>query len=521
MAMMFRHETPSQVAVEPPNLLPMRWREAEEPRVTVMFTILVASLFAVSFPTLSKRIRFLRIPAIFFFIGKHFGTGVILATAFIHLLDDAFSSLADIQVENTYGRIGRWTGAIILVSLLAIFLVEYVSTAYVEHLQEEPPEAAPPAERTPTPPNPIPPRRITPAQPKTRTPLSEITPLLLGQPAPSPAQVAALRARTLPSRRRPRQSSFSSNYSYQPHHQHFQGPILDLPGIPVEVLSGSPRICRLSFHSRMGSEIKLPEVDEETAEQEAEEGEHGHHEHVAELPVVGRGRQVVGLLVLQMGIMIHSFVIGLTLSVTSGSDFTSLTTAIIFHQLFEGLSLGIRIAALPPAQLKPQATSSAWSFQRVRWLAPTLSILFGLTTPGGMAIGMSVWKDYRGAGNSNRDMAWMLLVQGIMSAVSAGMLIYAATVEMLAGDFVYGDVDGHHHHHHQHAEESDDEPAAEAEAGGLQRGGEVGPSTQIGHGSEGHEGEQSQGKSSIGKRLLALVSLFAGSGMMVLIALGE
>ena len=172
-----------------------------------------------------------------------------------------------------------------------------VSTAYVEHLQEEPPEAAPPAERTPTPPNPIPPRRITAAQPKTRTPLSEITPLLLGQPAPSPAQVAALRARTLPSRRRPRQSSFSSNYSYQPHHQHFQGPILDLPGIPVEVLSGSPRICRLSLHSRMGSEIKLPEVDEETAEQEAEEGEHGHHEHVAELPVVGRGRQVVGLLV--------------------------------------------------------------------------------------------------------------------------------------------------------------------------------------------------------------------------------
>lgn len=28
----------------------------------------------------------------------------------------------------------------------------------------------------------------------------------------------------------------------------------------------------------------------------------------------------------------------------------SLTTAIIFHQLFEGLSLGIRIAALPPAK---------------------------------------------------------------------------------------------------------------------------------------------------------------------------
>jgi hypothetical protein len=30
----------------------------------------------------------------------------------------------------------------------------------------------------------------------------------------------------------------------------------------------------------------------------------------------------------------------------------------------------------------------------------------------------------------------MLLIQGIMSAVSAGMLMYAACVEMLAGDFV-------------------------------------------------------------------------------------
>ena len=30
----------------------------------------------------------------------------------------------------------------------------------------------------------------------------------------------------------------------------------------------------------------------------------------------------------------------------------------------------------------------------------------------------------------------MKLIQGLMSAISAGMLIYAACVEMLAGDFV-------------------------------------------------------------------------------------
>lgn len=68
--------------------------------------------------------------------------------------------------------------------------------------------------------------------------------------------------------------------------------------------------------------------------------------------------------------MLHSLVIqltqGLTLSISSGAEFSKslscevhlvvtdqcfsialLITAIIFHQLFEGLSLGIRIAALP------------------------------------------------------------------------------------------------------------------------------------------------------------------------------
>lgn len=117
-----------------------------------------------------------------------------------------------------------------------------------------------------------------------------------------------------------------------------------------------------------------------------------------------------------------------------------------------------------------------------------------------------------------------------MSAVSAGMLIYAATVEMLAGDFVYGDVDGHHHHHHQHAEESGDEPPIDVNTGAQEGGGgqlQVGPPGLTGQGGERNgagvdAGEgQSQEKASVGKRLLALLSLLAGSGMMVLIALGE
>ncbi|KAG6372540.1 hypothetical protein JVT61DRAFT_7649 [Boletus reticuloceps] len=49
--------------------------EAFYSRVVATLFIFVVSLFAVSFPTLSKRISVLRIPRIIFFIGKHFGTG--------------------------------------------------------------------------------------------------------------------------------------------------------------------------------------------------------------------------------------------------------------------------------------------------------------------------------------------------------------------------------------------------------------------------------------------------------------
>ncbi|EDR11989.1 uncharacterized protein LACBIDRAFT_314029 [Laccaria bicolor S238N-H82] len=71
--------------------------------------------------------------------------------------------------------------------------------------------------------------------------------------------------------------------------------------------------------------------------------------------------------------MIHSLVIGLTLAITSGSDFASLTTAIIFHQLFEGLSLGIRIAALSRKDNKAddEETGSSKSSPTIRMAQPS------------------------------------------------------------------------------------------------------------------------------------------------------
>jgi len=88
----------------------------------------------------------------------------------------------------------------------------------------------------------------------------------------------------------------------------------------------------------------------------------------------------------------------------------------------------------------------------------------------------------------------MNLTQGLLSAISAGMLIYAATVEMLGGDFVFGDVAGDHGHSHDHGQHDDSEH------------------TQL-------PGEAK--RSGTGRRVLAVMSLLAGVAGMGMIGLGE
>ncbi|KAG2002534.1 zinc-regulated transporter 2 [Coprinopsis cinerea AmutBmut pab1-1] len=563
-------------------------------KLAVMLAILAASLVAVSFPAISGS-GLIRTPDLLFFIGKHLGTGVILATAFIHLLPDSFCALLSDAVKKEYGDVGKWTGLIILASLLAIFLVEYISTTYVDRLQAKPSAPSTPAE--------------TPSLASTPLPLA-----VSGCPTPVLGQD---------------------------------------PTVILPFLTNTPKILRL--HSNVcvcqagicpGACVcvpappKTPEPVQEERQERTEDHheplhDHRHHHHHQEEIRVGRRRQIVGIFVLQVGIMIHSLVIGLTLAVTTGADFTSLTTAVLFHQLFEGLSLGIRIAALPPAKHKkdkaqndeenaqsiesihssddtavspielaptPQAEvpvpllaegspssndSSAPLLSkrqsrdsvrisprrhqsrprlRLEWLSwgsvrnllgrrhaahkhdhhhqhhhasngygstsastqvhshdhhhdhhhhrtwisrlnplkTILSLLFAVTTPAGMAIGMVVLKNQKSS-----EEAPLKLIQGLMSAVSAGMLIYVATVEMIAGDFVFGDVEGGHHHgpgHHHHHHHHHDHHHHDAHGHGEGRG---------------DEPEDEPRPASLAKKALAVVSLLAGVTAMVLIGLSE
>ncbi|KAL1679829.1 Zinc/iron permease [Schizophyllum commune] len=427
-------------------------------RIFVIFLILSLSLVAVTFPGVSKQLPFLRIPGLAFFIGKHFGTGVILSTAFCHLLQDAFESLTKPDVQKRYNNVGRWTGLIILGSLILIFLVEYISTAYVDYLQNTPP--------TPTP-------SEEPSPPHTSGPIL-VTTLPHGHGGKHTSEPAPLH----PDEHSPllSHSESHSHHSSTPVRPGFISATLNSPRLSDWVRRSSHNvyygqrtpldcICRVNVDGSQrsiseGGELRPAECICVEAEAETETVTDAEDEPVVPL---GRRRQVIGILVLQAGIMIHSTVIGLTLSITSGSDFTSLVTAIIFHQMFEGLSLGIRITALPTSPHhghdhgSPQRNHDKHEHRTVlqrlaqNWLKLVLYVLFAITTPAGMAVGIAAFR-----GGSHSETARMDLIQGVMSAISAGMLIYAATVEMLAGDFVFGNMSGTHgpgHGGHPHAHE--------------------------------------------------------------------
>jgi len=128
-------------------------------------------------------------------------------------------------------------------------------------------------------------------------------------------------------------------------------------------------------------------------------------------------KMLLQCLLLEAGILFHSVFIGMALSVATGTSFIVLLVAISFHQTFEGLALGSRIAAITsfaPTSPKP-------------WL---MALAYGATTPFGQAIGLLVHNLYDPASQTG------LLMVGVMNAISSGLLLFAGLVELLAEDFL-------------------------------------------------------------------------------------
>jgi len=113
--------------------------------IGAVFIILAVSGSACAFPLLVIKAPRLRIPPTFLFVVRHFGTGVLLATAFVHLLPTAFLSLTDPCLPAFWNeKYPAMAGALALAAVFLIAIIEMVFSpagkngcAMPHHVMEE------------------------------------------------------------------------------------------------------------------------------------------------------------------------------------------------------------------------------------------------------------------------------------------------------------------------------------------------------------------------------------------------
>jgi len=141
-------------------------------------------------------------------------------------------------------------------------------------------------------------------------------------------------------------------------------------------------------------------------------------------------------------------VLGITLVVAAHGFFIPLAMVIIFHQMFEGIALGSRIAALGqgnyavsahmhshepgPSDRITIATEGTSGGGISLFKKLIMAGAFALVTAIGMAIGIGVLHRFNG-----NDASTVIAI-GTLDAFSAGILIWIGLVEMLANDWMLG-----------------------------------------------------------------------------------
>ncbi|OJI98309.1 hypothetical protein ASPVEDRAFT_79970 [Aspergillus versicolor CBS 583.65] len=346
--------------------------------VAALFIILGTSTIACAFPLLATRFTRLRIPGSFLFFVRHFGTGVLIATAFVHLLPTAFESLNNPCLSSFWtSDYPAMPGAIALAGVFFITVIEMVfspgqsichggnNSSFQRHSP-----------------------RIDEQNAGTQIDRPDLV-------ADGGAQISQLPGSDL----RP--------------HLRDMGPLV----------GRSSSISRTMNNMSEGNEdmVRVSSAPEMQIHQEKANGtnqrdleDHGDHFQLS--PEQKQKKETMQVYLLEMGILFHSVFIGMSLSVSIGKEFVVLLIAIVFHQTFEGLALGSRIAALP------------WSERQLQpWF---MSLAYGCTTPIGQAIGLATHTLY------SPDSEVGLLVVGIMNAISAGLLVFASLVELMSEDFL-------------------------------------------------------------------------------------
>ncbi|KAH6679708.1 Zinc/iron permease [Halenospora varia] len=326
-------------------------------RISALFVILICSSAATFFPVIASRVRWVRINIYVYLFARYFGAGVIVATAFIHLLDPAYDEIGPASCVGMTGHWAdySWCPAIVLTSIMAIFLMDFAAERYVDN-----------------------------------------------------------------------------KYGFAHNHQNVEDIITDYPGQDDEVAAGPRSLTHNQLHSgdqddsmhaaitsaqRQKDAPSRSKKENESYNSDPENGKTIQTPSVTEMEERSFQQQIAAFLILEFGVIFHSVIIGLNLG-TTGDEFSTLYPVLVFHQSFEGLGIGARMSAIPFPK-------------RYNWLPWFLCAGYGLTTPIAIAIGLGLRTTYN-AGSFTAN-----VVSGVLDAISAGILIYTALVELLARDFLF------------------------------------------------------------------------------------
>ncbi|KAH7305698.1 zinc-regulated transporter 2 [Rhexocercosporidium sp. MPI-PUGE-AT-0058] len=373
--------------------------------VAALFLVLAFSIFGAGFPVVAKRVTWMKIPPKLFFFCKHFGTGVLIATAFVHLIPTAFQSLNDPCLPDLLiVQYPAMPGVIMMAALFALFVIEMVLKSKTGghshggptgqgldgHAHGHPHGQGLSAKGTP-------PGVTTQPQSQNEQQWSD-------DEYPDEKDLAYVTETSEPDSNYPRtlrrsDTNYGSQSEMPPWFQVFFAQyVRQREEMKNMIMSYSPR--RAPIPPQLP-----PNTDLETAMMAAE-------------PVIDEAtykKMSLNITLLEGGILFHSIFVGMTISITT-DGFIILLIAILFHQFFEGLGLGSRIAAVP----YPKGTARPW----------ILVVAFGTTAPIGQAIGLITRNSY------DPSSAFALIIVGVFNAISSGLLIFAATVDLLAEDFL-------------------------------------------------------------------------------------
>nr|XP_043627256.1 zinc transporter 4, chloroplastic-like [Erigeron canadensis] len=148
---------------------------------------------------------------------------------------------------------------------------------------------------------------------------------------------------------------------------------------------------------------------------EHSEGPSHMHSHGLNDDAEDSVRHAVVSQVLELGIVSHSILIGLSLGVSqSPCTIRPLLGALSFHQFFEGFALGGCVSQAKLGSLH----------------STIMACFFAVTTPLGVGIGMTISSFY------NPYSPRALIIEGVLDSISAGILVYMALVDLIAADFM-------------------------------------------------------------------------------------